>query len=589
MKKHEINDGAILFLAGLIAVLAAGPMAATAQMESNEGETQYIQPDEDANRSEFVTINVKDANIAEVLKAYSLQTGQSIVVGPEVVSDNVNVRLNNIPWQDALDVILKPYGFGYRVVGDTIVISRLENIVTVEGIEPLVSKVFKLKFLDAYDIKEVCEAQLSGRGKISIPANKGLPRWEFGGGNQSAGSSSAQSSLGVVKRDTESMVEKSKLLIVTDVPSVISGISTVIEELDQMPSQVLIESRFIEIDTGLLRDLGLDFASGANGLNTPGVQVSNPGEANQWGVEKNDSSGLTPSAFTPLAETLSGSLPYNSGLQLLFSRIGGENFEVMLHALEEDGDVKVLSAPRVLTQNNQEAAILVGEKFPIIESQNSSGGADTITSTTLKYYENIGIQLNVIPQVCEDNHINMIVHPIVSSIDGYEQGVVSSGATDQGLTRYPRLKVREAQTQILLKSEDSVAIGGLQSDSEQKSIFKIPLLGDIPFLGRLFRRETTSNKQVELVILIKASIVDNQAYANSSANMRQGFESKMKLSPVTTELGFAAEPEEPQAAAVVEAPQPEAGNKEVTATDPIAKTAPEQKSSRQQIKKLGKL
>jgi hypothetical protein len=75
------------------------------------------------------------------------------------------VRLNNIPWQEALDVILKPYGFGYRVVGDTIVISKLENIVTVEGIEPLVSKVFTLKYLDAYDVKELCEAYF-----CSLPA-----------------------------------------------------------------------------------------------------------------------------------------------------------------------------------------------------------------------------------------------------------------------------------------------------------------------------------------------------------------------------------------------------------------------------------
>ena len=78
-----------------------------------------VVPMDETMGSEYVTINVKDANISEVLKAYSLQTGQSIVVGPDVVSDNVNVRLNNIPWQEALDVILKPYGFGYRIVGDS--------------------------------------------------------------------------------------------------------------------------------------------------------------------------------------------------------------------------------------------------------------------------------------------------------------------------------------------------------------------------------------------------------------------------------------------------------------------------------------
>ena len=137
-----------VFVMGVIAFVLAGPMQAVAEdfSEPQETRTQVIEPDEDIQTSEFVTINVRDAKIAEVLKAYSLQTGQSIVVGPDVISENVNVRLNNIPWEEALDVILKPYGFGYRVVGDTIVISKLENIVSVEGIEPLVSKVFTLKF-----------------------------------------------------------------------------------------------------------------------------------------------------------------------------------------------------------------------------------------------------------------------------------------------------------------------------------------------------------------------------------------------------------------------------------------------------------
>ena len=182
-----LNKITAISLMGLIAFLTTGLMVQAQDAKSTGA--QIIEPDDDSMSSEFVTINVKDANISEVLKAYSLQTGQSIVVGPDVVSDNVNVRLNNIPWQNALDVILKPYGFGYRVVGDTIVISRLENIISVEGIEPLKSQVFKLKYLDAYDIKAVCEAQLTSRGKFTILETKGLPGWDFGGNSSSRATS----------------------------------------------------------------------------------------------------------------------------------------------------------------------------------------------------------------------------------------------------------------------------------------------------------------------------------------------------------------------------------------------------------------
>jgi type II secretion system protein D len=416
-------------------------------------------------------------------------------------------------------VILKPYGFGYRLVGDTIVISRLENIVQVEGIEPLASKVFKLKYLDAYDIKEVCEAQLTGRGKFTILSNKGLPGWEFGGGSSSSRSSSrAASNLGSAQRKKAEPIEKSKTIIITDVPSSLTAIGTILEELDQVPAQVLIEAKFIEIGTGVLRDLGIDFATGQNSpLSRDGVETSNNGN-NQWGFTQNESR-VTPAAFNPLTEALSGAIDYNSGLQLLFSRVAGENFDILLHALEEDGDANVLSAPQVLTLDNQEAAILVGTKFPIIESDVSGSGGFANVSTSLDYYENIGIQLNVIPQVSNDEYINMIVHPAVSSIDDFVSG--------DGSTKYPVLKVREAQTQVLLKSGDSAVIGGLQEERDRKSVHKVPFLGDIPFLGVLFKRTTTNKQKIELLIFIKATIVEDEAYAAESAQLEGEWETRV--------------------------------------------------------------
>ena len=530
-KKSKVYSRTTCLLLGIFGLILAAPLAVFAQ------DAETTAPDKgalilDANEeveAETVTINVKDANISEVLKAYSLQTGQSIVVGPDVVSENVNVRLNNIPWKDALDVILKPYGFGYRMVGDTIVISRLENIVQVEGIEPLASKVFKLKYLDAYDIKEVCEAQLTGRGKFTILSNKGLPGWEFGGGSSSGRSSSrAASNLGAAERKKAEPIEKSKTLIITDVPSSLTAIGTIIEELDQEPGQVLIEAKFIEIDTGALQDMGIDFATGQNNpLGRPGVSPSNPGGNNQWGFTQNESL-VVPAAFDALSDSLSGANPFNSGLQLLFSRVAGENFDIMLHALEEDGDAEILSAPKILTLDNQEAAILVGTKFPIIESDSTGGTVSGGNiSTSLDYYENVGIQLNVIPQISNDEYINMIVKPAVSTIDGFESGVVSVGSAQGALTRYPILKVREAQTQILLKSGDSAVIGGLQEERDRKSVHKVPFLGDIPFLGVLFKRTTTNKQKIELLIFIKASIVESQTYAAESAELEKEWEIRM--------------------------------------------------------------
>jgi type II secretory pathway component GspD/PulD (secretin) len=281
MMKYLSKTG-VVSLVGLLAFIVCAPHTAVAQetnevaddvnpavvaQEINEVADEVIpavvEMEEEAIGAEFVTINVKNANISEVLKAYSLQTGQSIVVGPDVVSESVNVRLNNIPWTEALDVILKPYGFGYRVVGDTIIISKLENIIMVEGIEPLVSKVFTLNYLDAYDIKEVAEAQLSARGKFTILSTKGLPGWEFGGSGAGGG---AATESGVRKRKERTQIQKSKTFVITDVPSIITQVDNMMEEMDMMPEQILIEATFLEINTDNGSQIGFDYITGVENV-----------------------------------------------------------------------------------------------------------------------------------------------------------------------------------------------------------------------------------------------------------------------------------------------------------------------------------
>ena len=192
--KNRIRVVAIAWVGGLF--MLSGQQMVSAQEAATTNSAAVISVDAgsvDATDG-LVTLTVKNASISEVLKVFSLQTGQSIVVGPDVVSDNVNVRLVNIPWRDALDVILPPYGFGYRVVGDAIIINKTENLVSAEGIEPLVSKVFTLRFVDAYDIQDICAAQLTGRGKCSILSTRSMPGWEFGGDSDSGGRSGRRSS-----------------------------------------------------------------------------------------------------------------------------------------------------------------------------------------------------------------------------------------------------------------------------------------------------------------------------------------------------------------------------------------------------------
>ncbi len=523
MKKQLSTTNAMILTTGVIAFIMLGQMNAPAQ-QPDSVDTAMINPGDDAMSSEYVTINVKNANISEVLKAYSLQTGQSIVVGPDVVSDNVNVRLNNIPWQEALDVILKPYGFGYRVVGDTIVISKLENIVTVEGIEPLASKVFTLKYLDAYDIKAVCEAQLTSRGKFTIQQAKGLPGWEFGGSD--TGGRGATEQAGVRQRAKREQIQKSKTIVITDVPASLTAISDIIEELDVPPVQVLIEARFMEVNMGKNSDIGLDLMTAIEQVSGPTLGSTTVPVVDSGGNVLNPVQAVT----DPIVAGGQGMFSQDNGLRLSYSRLGDAGFDMLFKFQQSTDDVNILSAPRILTLDNQEAAILVGQKYPILRANTSGGSASSQSTITLDYYENIGIQLNVLPQVSDGEYVNMVVHPVVSEIAGFTDGSVELLESDiSQRTKYPIMTVREAETQILLKSQEVVVIGGLQTSRDSVEVKKVPLLGDIPFLGRLFRREVKGKEKIDLLIFIKASIIDRETYAGESATAKAAKEVAMGL------------------------------------------------------------
>jgi type IV pilus secretin PilQ/predicted competence protein len=447
--------------------------------------------------SDYVSIKVDGGTLTQVLNAFAIQTGRNVVVGPEVVSDGVNIHLNHVRWDDALEVILKPYGFGYRTVGDTIVISKLDKLAALEAVEPLQTRVFNLKFVDAGDVKEMLTGQLSGRGSMSVMVARGQKGWDFAAQNQSRYSQSASS---LAKRERmgtkdEDVQAKSKTIVVTDIPGVLEKIAGVLEIVDQKPQQILVEAKFVEVNDNYLRDIGVELGGSFK-------MGGNPLGASEKFFD------AVPNAFDPASgkDEIAGERTLNTFGQITFDS-GSAN--LLINLLQEDDDSKVLSAPKVLTLNNQEATIIVGQKYPIIESNVSGGSTDNnSTSTTLDYYENIGIQLNVVPQVSGEGYINMIVHPSVSSIIDFTSGIVVAGGDSQALTEYPVINIREAETQILMKDTETIVIGGLLEERKGTTTFKVPFLGDLPLIGRLFRRDTDNTKNIDLLIFITASMVD---------------------------------------------------------------------------------
>ena len=458
-----------------------------------------------SNGQNNVSIEANSADLVMVLKALSRQAGKNIVLGPEV-TNSVNVRLKDMTYDQAMDVMLRSYGYGFDRIGDTYVVNRLENLAALRGVEPTSSRVYTLSYLDASDVKAIITSMLSPRGQLSALTSRGQVGWRFesGGagsrGSSGGGGSSATASLGKRERE-ESRTEdaekqRSKTIIVTDINAVLDGVTKILAEIDRRPTQILIEARLVEVSKDRLKDLGIELF--ADTIQTGG------GGVNKIGT-KSVSSDVKPASFNSRSGA-SGKAPFDAGMQLMFSRLTDGQWSIFLHALEEDAGANILSAPRVMTLNNQEATIIVGTKFPIISTDVGSGNSASV-STSLDYYENIGIQLNVVPQMCDEKYIRLVVHPAVTDQIGTASARTGSGS-DIPLTEFPILSTREAETQILTESGQTIVIGGLLEDATGDTAMKVPVLGDIPVLGRLFRRDTNHRAKLDLMIFLTATVVN---------------------------------------------------------------------------------
>ena len=507
----------------VLAMMVAVSLASVIRVSGQE--TNVVAPSQGTN-SALVTINVDNGPMVQVLNAFSRQTGRNIVIGSEVTG-NVTLRVTTEkPWQEALDVILKPYGYDYYMVGDTIIVRSKEKLPKdvplykgVPGsstnfvqssappavvVEPLEVKVISLKYLDASDVDDLIRNQLSPRGKTGKLLTRSQSWKEQSGAGGNLGTSSE--SLGRLQRLQEETVQiKGKTFVVIDTHDAIVRIMAVLDKVDRFPAQIQIEAKFVEVSANLLRDIGVDWGTGVDGSGKT-IGTSGAGSLYAAGVSQSGG-GVKPNSFKPQSSTLSGTIPFNTGLSLAFQKLTDLQFAVLLHLLEEDSSYNMLSSPKVMTMDNQDAVILVGQKLPIISTTLDYSTVNPTRTTKLEKYEDIGIKLKVLPQVCEDNYINLIVHPSVRELLGYQSGG-GSGSVSGGSSgaEYPIIAAREAETHVLIKSGQTIVIGGMIREKKENTQIKVPFFGNIPLLGALFRRDTVTTEKIELLIFLTATV-----------------------------------------------------------------------------------
>lgn len=395
-----------------------------------------------------LTLNFQNISVREALNVIADFTGLNMVIS-DSVSGNLTLRLKDVPWDQALDIILQSRGLDMRRNGNVIQVAPRAEIAAREKLE--LSSSQEISDLEATQTESFQLSYQQGKDIISLLTNKD------------------QRILS--KRGSAVVDPRTNTLFVQDTPSRLEEVRKLIRQVDVPVRQVMIEARFVSASDNFNRTLGgrLSYASAdkfAIGANTPtatrgaisGGSVNLPGASSGTG-------GLTLSLFNPAAT---------------------KTLTLELSASELDGRTKNIASPRVVTADKTSATISSGVQIPY--QQATSSGATSVA------FKNATLSLKVTPQITPDDHVNMQLDVNQDTV-----GTVYSGV--------PSINTKQVSTQVLVDNGGTVVIGGVYTQDVANSTQKVPLLGDIPVVGWLFKNNTKSDNKSELLVFITPKIL----------------------------------------------------------------------------------
>jgi type IV pilus assembly protein PilQ len=376
-----------------------------------------------------ISLDFKEADILDVLRLIAHKVGMSILPGKNV-KGVVTAKLDNVPWRKALDLILKTLGYAY-IIDENII--RVDDPTVLLG--DTVTRVFRLKYADESDIVGIVDEMMD-------TLSKQMAR-RMGG--------DVTPIKGTVIED-----ERTRAIVVTDTPYNVNQIAKLIEKLDTMTPQVMIEAKIVEVTLDSRNMFGF-----------------------RWGVKDKKH-------YFQFGTYLTEGWPIGDRGEFLYSKITtGHELDLAIQALVSEGKANILSSPKILALDNEEAEIIVGEDIPYQETTTSEAG---VVQTTVSF-EKVGIQLRVTPRITPDGFVILKVEPEVSSLKEWAYGL-------------PVISTKEASSQLVVKDGETIVIGGIIDDQGTEKITKVPFFGDLPFIGPLFRKKLTENRKTELLIFI---------------------------------------------------------------------------------------
>jgi len=414
---------------------------------------------------EKLSLNFQNIEVRAVLQLIADFTGLNLVAS-DTVSGSLTLRLKNVPWDQAMDIILKTKGLAMRQTGNVILVAPSEEIAAREKLEleankqitelaPLQTEFVQINYAKAADIAKLLKAEenslMSERGNVTID-------------------------------------DRTNTLLVRDTATNISNIRRVVANLDIPVRQVLIESRIVLANNDFSKDLGVQWGFSRTdtldnedhfisfGGDLPGdTQFGDPAVGTFKTIDDNE---------TFMVDL--GIADRAGSFGLILGQVGSWLLQLELQAMEADGRGEVLANPRVVTANQKEAVIEQGTEIPYAEA--SSSGATTIT------FKPAVLQLKVTPQITPDNRVIMDLAVSQDSV-----GTVFAGI--------PSIDTRAVSTQVLVADGDTVVLGGIYEQTFREDSEKVPFFGDLPYVGWAFKSESRTNDRRELLVFVTPKIL----------------------------------------------------------------------------------
>ncbi|HEL4297903.1 MULTISPECIES: type IV pilus secretin PilQ [Stenotrophomonas] len=458
-----------------------------------------------------VTFNFQDVPVRTVLQLIAEESNLNVVAS-DSVQGNVTLRLVNVPWDQALDIVLRAKGLDKRRDGSVIWVAPQAELakfeqekedarIAIENREDLVTDYVQINYHSATQIfKALTEAKGIGGG----------------GGNGSSGGSASQEDSGFLSSRGRIVAdERTNTLMISDIPKKIARMRELIGVIDRPVDQVLIESRIVIATDTFARELGAKFGISGSRDNVyfSGDLESNrktrqsqadTSAANAKAYRDWEAGGSVGPAPVPLLPAITRGLNFNlpaastatPGSLALSILNAGYLLDVELSAMQEEARGEVISNPRVVTTNQREALIKQGKEIGYVTI--SGGGTGGVATPNVQFKE-VVLELKVTPTITNDNRVFLNMQLKKDEVERLIQL--------QGYGTVPEINRREVNTAVLVDDGQTVVIGGVYEFTDRSSVSKVPFLGDVPFLGNLFKKRGRSKDKAELLVFVTPKVL----------------------------------------------------------------------------------